>query len=190
MKSDLLPLKLRIKFYAYKYGLYAFILFMIFAFAFLLDKHIEAIFLFVSFVFIRYKFPKTFHHNNTYWCVFWSILSFWLCIATTIPLGYSILSGVCVALLLCFILYKVQDYNDLKHKKPKTIYELTYDEFISLCLSNGVRNERAVYAWDLIRSTMSVKELAEKYFVEEQTIKQDRWRFKKKLSKSVDNNIK
>ena len=37
------------------------------------------------------------------------------------------------------------------------------------------------YVWDILRSDASVIDLADKYYVEPQTIKQDRWRYKKKL---------
>lgn len=188
-----LPLKLRLKFHAFKYGLYAFIFLMIGAFAFLLDKHVEAIFLFVSYVFLRYRFPKTFHHPNTYWCVFWSIMSFWLCIVTILPLHLSVLSSVIVAILLCYILYKVKDHIDIKkeneklkeelsQKKPFSIYNCSREEFDVHCLEKGVRRDRLDYVWDILRSSLSVNELAEKHFVEPQTIKQDRWRYKKKIS--------
>lgn len=188
-----LPIKLRIRFYAFKYGLYAFIFLMIGLFAFLLDKHIEAIFLFVTYVCVRYRFPKTFHHKNTYWCVFWSILSFWLCILTILPIHLSILSSVVVGLLLCYILYKVQDAIDIKEenarlkeeintKKEFSLYSCSREEFETYCLEHKVRRDRIEYVWDILRSTASVNELADKYFVEPQTIKQDRWRYKKRLS--------
>lgn len=192
MQSNLLPKKLRIKFLAYKYGLYAFIFLMIFAFAFLFGKHIEAVFLFLSFVFLRYKFPKTFHHNSTYWCVFLSILSFWVCTCAVLPLSFSILSGVVVELIFCFVLYKVQDYADIKKevaelKTPQfSLYSCTKDEFTAFCLTHNVRNDRVEYVWDLIRGTDNNNDLADKYFVEPQTIKQDRWRYKKKFAKFVD----
>lgn len=195
MQSNLLPKKLRIKFFAYKYGLYAFIFLMIFAFAFIFGKHIEAVFLFLSFAFLRYKFPKTFHHNSTYWCVFLSILSFWVCTCAVLPLSYSILSGVVVELIFCFFLYKVQDYIDIKNeikelKTPKfSLYSCTKDEFATFCLTHNVRNDRVEYVWDLIRGTSDNIELADKYFVEPQTIKQDRWRYKKKFAKFVDKSI-
>ena len=193
MQNNLLPKKLRIKFLAYKYGLYAFIFLMIFAFAFLFGKHIEAIFLFVSFVFLRYKFPTTFHHNSTYWCVFWSIFSFWVCIVAVLPLQYSILSGAVVELILCFILYKVQDYTDVKNalkeaRTPKiSIYSCSKDEFVSICLESKVRHNRIEYVWDIIRGTEQDEDVANRYFVDPQTIKQDRWRYKKKLQKYIDN---
>lgn len=192
--NNLLPLKLRIKFYAFKYGLYAFIFLMIGAFAFLLDKHIEAIFLFVSYVFLRYKFPTTFHHPNAYWCVFWSIISFWLCIVATLPLNLSILSSIIVALVLCYILFKIQQSLDIREENKKlkeeldkskqfSIYDCSKDEFIAYCLNNKVRRDRIDYVWDILRSQMSVNDLADKYVVEPSTIKQDRWRYKKKLNK-------
>ena len=196
MNNNILPLKLRIKFGAFKYGLYAFIFLMIGLFAFLLDKHIEAIFLFVSYVLLRYRFPTTFHHKNTYWCVFWSILTFWLCIISTLPLSLSILSSVIVALVLCYILYKIQESIDIKKEKEElsaelekattkvfSIYDCSKDDFIAHCLKCGIRRDRVEYVWDIMRSQISVVELADKYFVEPQTIAQDRWRYKKKLTK-------
>lgn len=196
MKSNLLPLKLRIKFFAYKYGLYAFIFLMIFAFAFLLDKHIEAIFLFVAYAFVRYKFPTTYHHSNTYCCVFLSILSFWLCIIAVLPLQYSILSTIIVATVFCFILCKIQQHIDLKAENEKlivasvpkfSIYSCTKEEFVSYCLEHKIRNDRIEYVWDILRSQMSFIELTEKYCVEYETIKHDRWKYKKKLLNPLDN---
>lgn len=189
-EAKLLPKKLRIKFFAYKYGLYSFILFMILAFAFLLDKHIEAMFVFVAYCFIRYKFPTTFHHNNTYWCVIWSIFSFWLCTMVVFPLKYSILSTIVVAIILCFVLFKVQEASDTKAELAKknefSIYTCSYDEFASYCLMRGVRNDRVPYVWDIIRSEMSYQELADKYCIEPDSVKHDRYIFKKKLQKSID----
>lgn len=159
MRNNLLPKKLRIKFFAYKYGLYAFIFLLIIAFAFLLGKHIEAVFLFVAFVFLRYKFPKTFHHHSTYWCVFWSVLSFWLCIVAVLPLKYSVLSCVVVEMVLCLILYKIQDYVDIKAENQElntprfSLYTCSHDEFTAFCLKNKVRNDRVEYVWDLIRGS-------------------------------------
>lgn len=142
MRNNLLPKKLRIKFFAYKYGLYAFIFLLIIAFAFL-----------------RYKFPKTFHHRSTYWCVFWSVLSFWLCIVAVLPLKYSVLSGAVVDMVLCLILYKIQDYVDIKAenqelKTPRfSLYTCSHDEFTAFCLKNKIRNDRVEYVWDLIRGS-------------------------------------
>lgn len=139
MHKKLLPKKLLIKFYAYKYGLYAFILIMIFALAFILNKHIEAFFLLAAYALVRYRFPKTFHHTNTYWCVFWSILTFWICILVTLPLRYSILSSVVTALILCYILYKVQDYIDIRnklkeqHNKTFDLKTCTQEELLARC---------------------------------------------------------
>lgn len=189
--TKLLPIKLRLKFYAYKYGLYGFILFAIWAFAFLLGKHIEATFIFATYCAVRYKFPTTFHHKNTYWCVFWSVLSFWICISVVIPIKYSIMASSVVALVLCFVLFKIQEAVDLRaeleNKSKFSIYDCTYDEFASHCLKCGIRNDRVPYVWDIIRSDLSYQQLMDKYCLEYDSVKHDRYKFKKKLQKSLTN---
>ncbi len=186
-----MPLRLRIKFYALKYGLHAFILLMVMGFAFLLDKHIEAVFLLVLYGFIRYKFPKTFHHHNTYWCVFWSIVSMWLCIVASLPLQYSILSTVIVAIILCFILYKIQDYVDVRAElaevtvpmsKPFDVSTCTREEMIARCRKVGLSKDSTDIAIAyFVEKSMSLWDIAEKYNIEYDSAKLRVIRIKKKL---------
>ena len=78
----------------------------------------------------------------------------------------------------------------LKNQELKTprfsLYTCSHDEFTAFCLKNKVRNDRVEYVWDLIRGSGNNNELADKYFVEPQTIKQDRWRYKKKFANVLD----
>lgn len=62
-----------------------------------------------------------------------------------------------------------------------SLYYCTKDEFISYCLANKIRPDKIEYVWDLIRGQYSVDELARKYYLEYDTIKRDRWKYKKKL---------
>lgn len=187
----LLPLKLRLKFYAFKYGLYAFILLMTFMFAFLLDKHIEAIFLFVTYVIIRYMFPTTFHHPNVYWCVFWSILAMWLSIVASLPLKYSILSSVVVAIILCFVLYKVQDYIDTKERvielsspAPFSVKTCTKDEMLARCRATKLSSDNTEIAIAyFVEKSMSLWDIADKFSIDYDSAKQRVWRIKSKLEK-------
>lgn len=64
---------------------------------------------------------------------------------------------------------------------PFSIYSCTKDEFISYCLMRNIKGDRVEYVWDIIRGQYSVDELSRKYCVEPETIKHDRWRYKKKL---------
>lgn len=67
--------------------------------------------------------------------------------------------------------------------KSREAYTCDKDEFIEYCIQKGIRRYRVEYIWDLLRGELSVNQLAEKYMVEPETIHQDRWRFRNKLSK-------
>jgi len=189
MKNNLLPKHLLIKFYAYKYGLYAFIFVMIFAFAFLLKRHIEAFFLLGAYIILRYRFSKTFHHPNAYWCVFWSVLTFWLCIIVLLPLRYSILSSVVVALILCYTLYKVQDYIDMKKKltdkenKPFDLHTCTRDELIERCKKLNISPQSTQIAISyFVDKDKSIYDIANEYGIEYDSARIRIKRIKKKLT--------
>ena len=154
-----LPTNLRIRFFLYKSGLYSLIFLPIIGFAFLIGKHIESIFVFVAYLFIRYKFPKTYHDENAYVCVAWSIVAFLLSFAVVLPIKYSILSPLTVAFILCFVLYKIADYRELK--KKATVFNLSScseSELKSRCRGRNVSE----------RDTR----IAVLYFIEKQTPKQ------------------
>lgn len=87
---------------------------MIGIFTYFSSKLIEAIFLFISYITLRYAYPKTWHSKNFYVCIFFSILSFWIALPLTAPLSISLFSSVIIGSLIGFILYKVQDYVDTK----------------------------------------------------------------------------
>lgn len=67
-----------------------------------------------------------------------------------------------------------------------SLYYCTKEEFISYCLEHKIRPDKIEYAWDLIRGQYSVDELSQKYYLEYDTIKRDRWKYKKKLGKHLD----
>lgn len=54
-------------------------------------------------------------------------------------------------MVLCLILYKIQDYVDIKAenqelKTPRfSLYTCSHDEFTAFCLKNKVRNDRVEY---------------------------------------------
>lgn len=100
------------RFYLFKYGLYAFIFAMIGASAYFNSKIIEAIFLFIAYIVMRYAFPKTWHSKSFYVCIFFSILTFWIAIPLTIPINISLFSCVIVGSLIGLILYHIKEYAD------------------------------------------------------------------------------
>ena len=162
---------------------------MIFAFAFALHKHIEAFFLFACYLVLRYRFPKTFHHPNAYWCVFWSILTFWLCILSLLPLRLSILSSVVVALILCYVLFKVQDYIDMKKELEENavvkVFDLntcTKEELLDRCRTKGLSSNSTKIAISyFIDKDKSIYDIANEYGIEYDSARIRIRRIKQKL---------
>lgn len=128
-------------FYLYKYSLYAVIYLGIIIAALLNNKIIESILLFICFICLRYCFPKTFHHKSPYWCVFYSILIFWIAIPNTLPITISIFSSVLIGTLMTYILYLIQDYFDFKIKSEKDIINITLTELNDLLKNSLLKQE-------------------------------------------------
>lgn len=101
-------------FYVFKYSLYAIIYAGIIICGIINQRYIETATLFVSFILLRYAFPKTFHHKNVYWCVFWSITIFAVAIPHTLPITISIFSSVIIGFAMTWLLYKIEDYFNAK----------------------------------------------------------------------------
>lgn len=136
---------LKFKFLAFKYGLYAFIFAMIGLCAYINDKMIEAIFLFVCYITLRYTFPKTWHSKNFYVCIFFSIISFWIAIPLSLNKNISIFSTVILGALMGYILFKVQDYLDIKAENTNLITNKA-----SLATENTQNNNINVHAMDKV----------------------------------------
>ena len=105
-----------------------------------IGKETELILYFVCYVNLRYMFPKTFHHNNYYHCIFWSIVMMWSAAYTVMKFNTSILSTVLFAYLVGYVLYRIQDYIDMS--------KLINDEvlFRKRCKDLGMSNEYIEFA--------------------------------------------
>lgn len=167
------------------------IAFLLIPVAYFTDKYIEACFQIVALFALRYKFEKTYHASTTMRCTFLTLSIGYLAIPRILPLSLVLFSSVFIGFLIAFLSWLAQEFIDRKKKITKlekevqsrefSLYDCTKDEFTSYCLSKKVRRDRVEYVWDILRSDTSVVDLADKYYVEPQTIKQDRWRYKKKL---------
>ena len=69
--------------------------------------------------------------------------------------------------------------------KSREAYTCDKEDFVDYCIAKGIRRDRIEYVWDLLRGVLSVDQLADKYGVELETIYSDRWRYRKKLSKTA-----
>lgn len=110
----------------------------IIACALLFNKIIEAFFFYICWNIFRSAYPKEYHYKhsakpivNILGCLFWSNVIFWVVISNMLPVTTSIFASVVLGSVINFMLYKFQDYLDLKHEianQTKNIYEMTEDE--------------------------------------------------------------
>ena len=134
---------LKFKYYCFVTFAYLFIFGCIGFSAWINHREIEAIFLFVAYLMLRYAFPKTFHSKSFYRCIFYTIVMFWVAIPMVLPLCVSIFSSIAVGWFIGFVLYKLQDYIDHMQAKfkRKTIYDLTKEELYALMENSTLSEE-------------------------------------------------
>lgn len=139
-------------------GLFALFAIPTLAISIVCGKTIEAIFLFICFVTIRYSFPKTFH-STKYKCIFYSIMLFAGMIQIVLPIEVSLFSSVFVSSLSCYILYLIKDYSDLKKEAEKTLQEMTDEEFKQYCRHKGLTEQQVMIAECIYRKSLKGQDL-------------------------------
>lgn len=92
---------------------YLFVLICVFPAAYFTDKYLEAIFLIIAFVQLRYKFQTTWHANSTGVCLFITIAVGYLSIPRVWPIEFSLLSSVIIGFIIDFIAWYAQFAVDL-----------------------------------------------------------------------------
>lgn len=118
--------------------------------------YLEIIICMLSFISLRYMFPKTYHSNKLSKCMTTTAIMFWLANAYMIVIGInvSILINVLIGLLLGYLAYLIQDYIDLKYRNKKfkhnrdKIIELlngdvSQEHIFDYCKSRGIKDEVA-----------------------------------------------
>jgi hypothetical protein len=116
--------------------------------AFLNDRVLEAIIFYFCYLCFVYIFPKEYHYRhskkaiyNVLGCLLWSNIFFWVIIPNLFPLGTSIFFSVMLSILVNELLYKFQDYLDLKKEianKTINIYDLDEDNLRKYAISKGL----------------------------------------------------
>lgn len=162
----------------------------IFSFALLFGKLLECVIVLMSYFLLRYKFDKTFHHENMWVCIALSILMCWCMIAVTLPISISILSGIVVAMIDCYILYKVRDYFDIRNElreitkpKPFNVDTCTETELLERCRELHLSQENTEIAVELFIRKTKHSVLADKYCIGEKSMTLKKCRLKSKLNK-------
>ena len=196
MLKRTMSLSLLVKFKLWQIAVNTAIFIAVFSFAFLLGKYLESLIVLISYFLLRYRFDKTFHHKNMWICVALSILMCWIMIAISLPIQVSILSGIVVALVDGYILYKVKDYYDIKEgyhnavleleeinkPKPFNVDTCTKEALLARCEELKFPVENTELAVMFFIDKIKQSEIADKLCVEEKSITTRKKRMKAKLN--------
>lgn len=114
-KEKIIKFKIWLKLFKYRILADIFIFIISFGIAFLFDKVIETIILFLSFFLFRPLFSKQLHLKSTIKCVELTILIFSVAIIFLCPKEVSRLFSIVFGFFICLITYYAQELIDLKN---------------------------------------------------------------------------
>ena len=128
--------------------------------AWFFDRWIESIELCIAHVCIRHAFNKQFHFNKTAYCLTLTLALIWFTIPIVLPIGVSLLSGIPIAFIICYIGFIVQDRVDIKRSlQHKSIYAMSAEELYTHCRQCGLGEEDCQIAKLIIIDRLKGQEL-------------------------------
>lgn len=179
----------RVKFRLFQVSTYALVFLAIALIAFLTNKYIETVALFISFVWIRYAFNKTYHSNSFWICILISIIVFVIAILFVPNKNISLLSCVVFGFIIDFIAYKYKDYQDTQTKileltKPKTfsVDTCTESELLERCKQLHLLEENTNLAIEFFIKKTKQSIIADRLCIEEKSVRERKLRLKEKLN--------
>jgi hypothetical protein len=149
-------------------------------------KYIETLGLFVSFVYLRYAFEKTWHSKSFWFCIFISCVVFVFGIAFVPNKGVSLLACIIFGLFIDYVAYKYKDYEDIRLEffKPFNVETCTRAELLTRCREVGLSEENTNLAVEFFIKRTRQSVIAEMLCVEEHAVSTRKLRLKKKLNKN------
>lgn len=162
--------RIDVQLFLLKFRLYSIIILSMLIISYFSNRMIETPILFICYLFMRYAYPKTFHCDNVYWCVFWSIIMFYLAIPKVLPTNLSVLSSVMVSALIGLILYKIQlakehkQFAD-KHKEKfenKTVLNLCFEDLDKIAKEHLSERDYSFFM-DMYNQKLNKSTIARKY---------------------------
>lgn len=144
--------------------------------------YFEIIICMLSFISLRYTFPKTYHSKKLSNCMTTTAMMFWVANIYMIVIGInvSIFTNVLIGLILGYLTYLVQDYIDLKYRNKKfkhnrdKIIELlngdvSKENIFDYCKSHGIKEEVGQTIDYFLR--MTIEDVCKKEFLTETAVK-------------------
>lgn len=184
-----MKLNWRVKFRLFQISTYALVFLAIGLMAFLTNKYIETVALFISFVWLRNAFGKTYHSNSFWLCIAISIIVFVIAILFIPNKNVSLFACVLFGFMIDYIAYKCKDYEDSKvalfeltKPKPFSVDTCSESELLERCKKLRLSEENTNLAIEFFIKKTKQSVLADILCVEEKSISKRKKRLKEKLN--------
>lgn len=176
----------RVKFRLFQLSTYGIVFATIAIMAVITGKYIETVGLFVSFVALRYAFPKTWHSKSFWWCIFISCIVFVVSISFVPNKGVSILACIAFGLCIDYVAYKYKDYEDIRLElyKPFNVDTCTRAELLTRCREIGLSEENTELAIEFFVTKTKQREIADRLCINEKSVQIRKKRLRQKLNKN------
>ena len=176
----------KVKFRLFQLSTYGIVFATILLMAIITGKYIETIGLFVSFLYLRYAFAKTWHSKSFWMCIFVGCIIFVFAIAFVPNKGVSLLSCIAFGLCIDYLAFKYKDYEDVRLElyKPFNVETCTREELLTRCRECGLSEENTDLAVEFFITKTKQSEMAEKLFINEKSVQMRKQRLRKKLNKN------
>lgn len=175
----------RVKFRLFQVATYGIVFATISLMAIVTGKYIETIGLFMSFVALRYSFPKTWHSKSFWRCIFISCIVFVFSIAFVPNKDVSLLACIAFGLCIDYVAYKYKDYEDIRLElyKPFNVDTCTKAELLTRCREVGLSEENTELAVEFFVKKTKQSEIADRLCINEKSVQIRKKRLRQKLNK-------
>jgi predicted membrane protein len=159
----------------------------------LFNKWVEGIVFFVCHWVIREQFKRQYHHVIPAMCRLITGVVFFFVVSFILPFTLSLLSAIPINYFVGWVGFtkRTADYYEVKYNELK--YEIekskefsadncTEEQLVSRCRELGMKGEQIDLAIEFFIKKTPRKELAEKYFIEADSIKKRKQRMRTKLN--------
>lgn len=175
----------RVKFRLFQALTYGIVFLAIAFFATVTGKYIETIAMFVSFVYLRNSFGKTWHSKSFWVCIFASCAIFAVSIVFVPNRGVSVFACVVFAFVIDYVAYKYRDYCDVlvELNKPFDVETCTTEELLTRCREIGLSEENTKLAVEFFIKKTKQSVIADDLCINEKSVQIRKKRLKEKLNK-------
>lgn len=163
-------------------------------YGFIANAMVGVIFLFICFVSLRYKYKDkiTYHNESTKKCIALSIALFAISSLPLLVLNMrvSLIFCVSISIGMTWFLHEMglkqkceKELIELTKPKPFNVKCCTLDELLNRCRELGLKTNQVDFCVDAFVNRLTIQELADKYCLEIQSVKNKKQTYKNKLMK-------